>query len=142
MQIECPTIQFTIVIDFPDSDVDMVLNEISHGSIVPPMLMNGGRSYPVDKAKLSKTPTARSVDFCLAWVSGYVNTKEMEIVRHKWLNTHLDGLGIKVVSTYGLMQGCCHFVCECDYDKFSPALVRRVKDYAEDIFESNLKYHS
>lgn len=141
MKIDCPTIQFTIVIDFPESDVDAILNEIRHGIFVPAPLLSGAKQYPVDGNKLKHTPTGQSVDFCLAWIGGYVDTRTMEIVKGKWLETHLEALGVKVVSWYGLMQGCCHFVCECDYDKFNPELVHRVKDYAEGIFEKYLKYH-
>ncbi len=93
MKIETNTMSFRIDIDFDGSDVDMVYNEIkSRGS------SNGILSFLVDieskgyfgtkpkpfKLKGNKTPTEDSVNFCLQWLSGYVDRNQMCIVTGKW----------------------------------------------------------
>lgn len=112
----------------------------------------------IDQEELRKTPTEHSVEFCLQWLAGYVDRNTMKMTDSKWekdysadpitaispggseyttwptVKTELEELGIEVISTYGLMQGCCHLVCEIDYQFFSEGILNRARKEVEKVF--------
>jgi len=151
MNISSTIITFRIDIDFEGSDVDMVLEEMtSRGvtSIVPSILCDSAK-IKVDKKKLPKTPTEASVDFALNWLYGYVDKQRMctttgrsaKFQLREDEKTELEKIGIDVVSIYGLMQGCCNLICECDISIFSNELVEKAKEITKDVFKKFVKYH-
>lgn len=155
MKITSNIITFRIDIDFEDCEVDMVLKEMtSRGISTPvPSILCDGSKIKIDKSKLSKTPTEASVDFALNWIYGFVDRNEMCTQNYKWdkdyskpspcpvNKTELEKIGIEVKEIYGLMQGCCHFICECDMSIFSNELVDQAKKITNDIFKRFIKYH-
>ena len=167
METRCNLIQFRIDIDFKGCDVDMVFKEMaSRGVTTPvPSILCDGAKIPIDKNKLPKTPTEASVDFCLEWLHGYVDRNEMKIQNGKWdtdhskpmitattedgfeystwpsVQTELEELGVKVVSTYGLMMGTCHLICEVGLDEFSNQLVKDCKKVVFDVFKKLVQYY-
>ena len=151
MDISSTIITFRIDIDFEGSDVDMVLKEMTSrgvSSLVPSILCDGAK-VEVDKKKLTKTPTEASVDFALNWLSGFVDKQRMCITTGRSAKfqlredekTELEKIGVDVVSIYGLMQGCCHLICECDISIFSIELDEKAKGITENVFKKFVKYH-
>ena len=151
MTISCTTITFRIDIDFEGSDVDMVLKEMTSRGVtssVPSILCDGAK-IKVDKKKLPKTPTEESVDFALNWLYGFVDKQRMctttgrsaKFQLRENEKTELERIGIDVVSIYGLIQGCCHLICECDLSIFTPELVENAKKITNDVFRKFVKYY-
>ncbi len=167
MKTSTSFITFRIDVDFPESDVDMVLKEMTARGVttsVPHILCDSAK-IKIDKKKLPKTPTEASVDFALNWLAGYVDRNEMCIQNGKWdtdyskpsytaytknnmayttwpsVKTELEELGIEVESWYGLMQGTCHLICEIELNKFSPDLVTKAEEIVHKVFKKFVKYH-
>lgn len=72
MKVSSSIVKFRIDIDFPDSDVDMVLVEMGARGVqtpIPGFLTNSAK-IPIDKSKLHKTPSEASVNFALNWLAG------------------------------------------------------------------------
>lgn len=152
MKITSTIITFRIDIDLEDCEVDMVLKEMtSRGISTPvPSILCDGSKIKIDKSKLPKTPTEASVDFALNWLYGYVDKKRMCVTngrtssmytRTEEETTELEKIGIEVKEIYGLMQGCCHFICECDISIFSNELVEQANKITHDIFKRFVRYH-
>lgn len=151
MNVSSTIITFRIDIDFEGSDVDMVLKEMTSLGVVSPVpsILCDGAKIKVDKKKLPKTPTEASVDFALNWLYGYVDKQRMctttgrsaKFQLREDEKTELEKIGIDVVSIYGLMQGCCHLICECDMSIFNNELVEKAKEITKDVFKKFVKYH-
>jgi len=171
MKVSNSSIKFRIDIDFEDSDVDMVYNEMrSRGVTTPFTLAVIAEEYfkrasgkpvksflPIDESKLDKTPTEASVDFCLNWLAGFVDRNEMCVVNSKWTDyskprpegslrwetkTELEELGIDVTDWYGLMQGTCHLNCEVHTENFSPELVEKANLIVKEVFANLIVYYN
>jgi len=164
MKIENSNITFRIDIDFEGADVDMVFNEMfARGATTPftlaticeQVFSQKAEPIPVDKDKLPQTPTEASVDFCLNWLSGFVDRNEMCVVDSKWTDyskprpegqdrwttkTELEELGIDVTDWYGLMQGTCHLNCTVEFKDFSPELVEKANAIVKKVFEEYVIY--
>ena len=41
----------------------------------------------------------------------------------------------------GLMQGCCHLICECDISIFSSELIEKAKKITQKVFKKFVKIH-
>lgn len=121
MKFEIDSVCFKIRVDFPDCDVDAVFAELRVSTPVPGWLV-GARRHEV---ATPKTPTAQSIDNCL----NSLNNDEME------------KLGVRVIETYGLMMGCCYFVCKVDADKYTPELSNEVVSIAKKVFSKRVRYH-
>lgn len=154
MKISSTIITFRIDIDFDGCDVDMVLKEmISRGVTSPvPSILADGASTKIDKKKLPKTPKESTVDFALYWLYGFVDRNRMCTQNSKWdtdyskaecpkVKTELEELGIEVISIYGLMQGCCHLICECDISIFNNDLIEKSKEIVKKVFKKFVKYY-
>jgi hypothetical protein len=151
MNISSTIITFRIDIDFEGSDVDMVLKEMTSRGVTSPVpsILYDGAKIKVDKKKLPKTPTEASVDFALNWLYGYVDKQKMCTTTGRSAKfqlkedekTELEKIGIDVVNIYGLMQGCCHLICECDISIFSNELIEKAKEITKDVFKKFVKYH-
>jgi len=152
MNISSTMIKFRIDIDFEDSEVDMVYKEMTSRGVTSPVpsILCDGSKIKIDKSKLSKTPTEASVNFALNWLYGYVDKKRMCVTngrtssmykRTEEETTELEKIGIEVKEIYGLMQGCCHLICECDMSIFSTELVEKAKEITKDVFKKFIKYH-
>jgi hypothetical protein len=146
MNITESFVQYRIDIDFEDCDVDMVYKEMRARGVTTsvPTILTGSDNH---ECIGNKTPIEGTVDFCLNWLSGYVNRDDMRIQeRFRWNDesnkTELEILGIKVVSTYGLMMGGCHLICEVDSDKYSKELVNKSIVVINSIFKKYVKYHN
>ncbi len=174
MQVSTSIITFRIDIDFEDADVDMVYNEMRARGVqtpVPSLIVDyeaeggfGTKPKPF-KLKGNKTPTEATVDFCLKWLAGYVDRRNMCTTDSKWdcdygadwitvidndgfkyntkpeVKTELEEIGIEVTETYGLMQGCCHLICEVDAKLFSPELVAQANDIVAKVFKKYVRYY-
>lgn len=122
--------------------------------IVPSILVGPDKH----KCNSSKTPTEASVNWCLQWLSGYVDRNEMRTVSYLWTDykneennikfgqytsfaTEMIKLRINVVSTYGLMMGCCHLICEVDSSIYSPELVQEAIEITDSVFRKYIRYH-
>ena len=167
LNISNSEITFRIDIDFENCEVDMIYKEMANRgvtTIVPSILCNGA-TIPIDKSKLKYTPTEESVDFCLQWLSGYVDRNKMCIKSSKWdkdysqssitktdetgfkyttwpdVITELESIGVEVQSTYGLMMGCCHLICACSFETFSTELVNKVNKIVKDVFKKYVVYY-
>ena len=161
MKVSSSIVKFRIDIDFPDSEVDMVLVEMGARGVqtpIPGFLTNSAK-IPIDKSKLDKTPTEASVDFALNWLAGFVNRRNMTVQNSKWdvdygaglkpmktkdgfeymgcpeVKTELEEIGISVESWYGLMQGCCHLECEVDSKIYSKELVAQANAIVAKVFK-------
>lgn len=55
--------------------------------------------------------------------------------------TELEKIGINVIEIYGLLQGCCHLICECDISIFNLELVEKAKEITRQIFKKFVKYY-
>lgn len=167
MKVSSSIVNFRIDIDFPESDVDVVLIEMASRGVQTPILpfLTDMKQIPIDKTKLDKTPTEGSVDFALNWLAGFVNRRNMTVQNSKWdvdygaklepkktadgfeymgcpeVKTELEEIGIKVESWYGLMQGCCHLNCEVDSKLYSNELVAKANKIVEKVFKKFVKYH-
>jgi len=141
------TVTFRLDINFPNADVDAVLVEAMSSrmtGLVPPFLMDGKQGISLDQNKLVDTPTEGSVDFCLNLLWGFANENTFEITTGRSPSdspTPLEKLGINVTSIYGLMQGTCHLMCEVSYDKFSPKLVKKAQEIAQEVFDKYCIYY-
>jgi len=116
--IRSNTIRFRIDIDFPESDVDMVFNEISVLSS-PLSITTCGQTNRKQKEGCV-TPTDASVDRALEIVF-----KEID----------------DVSETYGLMMGTCHFWVECSIEDFQDARKKAIEK-AQKIFSDTLEFYS
>lgn len=127
MKISIELIRFRIDIDFDGCDVDMVLNEMTAKGIsfVPPILKG---NTPYNVGKIDKTPTDESVEKCLEM---FLDSEVEE----------LEKIGVNVFETYGLMQGCCHLMCECDISIFSKELITQSEKIVTKIFKKYVKYY-
>lgn len=144
MNISSTIVTFRIDIDFDGSDVDMVLKEMtSRGVSSPvPLILCDGAQIKIDKKKLKKTPTEASVQFALHWLFGFVDKRDMCTTNNKYYEkTELEEIGIEVVSIYGLTQGCCHLICQCDISIFNQSLVEKAKDITREVFKKLVKYY-
>lgn len=146
MNISESFIQYRIDIDFEDCDVDMVYKEMRGRRVagMVPSILVGPDNH---KCNSPKTPTEGTVNFCLQWLSGFVDREDMCIQeRHKWNDeknkTELEKLGVEVVSTYGLMMGGCHLICEVDASKYSKELVNKSIAVIDSIFKKYIRYHN
>lgn len=168
MKVSSSIVKFRIDIDFPDSEVDMVLVEMGARGVqtpIPGFLTNSAK-IRIDKTKLHKTPSEASVDFALYWLAGYVNRRNMTVQSNKWdvdygaglkpmktkdgfeymgcpeVKTELEEIGIKVDSWYGLMQGCCQLVCEVDSKIYSKELFSKANKIVEKVFKKFVQYYN
>ncbi len=156
MKVSSNIVKFRIDIDFEDSDVDMVYNEMRARGVttpVPSLIVSfeadGGFGEKPKKFKLKgdKTPTEASVDFCLKWLDGFVDREEMCTTSGRSIYdknnpiTELEELGIEVESTYGLMMGCCHLICVVDSELYSQELVNKANKIVYDIFNKYVVYY-
>lgn len=53
-----------------------------------------------------------------------------------------EDLNVKVIGTYGLLQGTCHLIFEVDYELYSPELVQKVTNIVQAIFQKHVKYYN
>lgn len=151
MKISSTIITFRIDIDFEDCEVDMVYKEMTARGVQTPVpsLLCDGAKIKVDKNKLPKTPTEASVDFALHWLWGFVDKQRICITTGRSAKfqlredekTELEKIGIEVTEIYGLMQGCCHFICECDVSIFSIELIEKAKEITQTAFRKFVRYH-
>ena len=148
MKVSSSIVSFRIDIDFEKSDVDMVYNEMRARGVttpVPSLIISfeadGGFGRKPKKFKLkgNQTPTEASVDFCLQWLSGFVDREEMCTTSGRSIYdknkpiTELEELGIEVTSTDGLMMGCCHLICEVDSKLYSNKLVKKANEIVYEV---------
>ncbi len=174
MKVSSSIVKFRIDIDFEKSDVDMVYNEMRARGVTTPMPSlivsfeaDGGFGHKPKKFKLkgNQTPTEASVDFCLQWLSGFVDRNKMCTQSQKWdkdysapritkkmddgfeyvtapdMITELEEIGIEVESTYGLMMGCCHLICVVDSKLYSNKLVKKANEIVYDVFKKYVVYY-
>lgn len=141
MKIECSFIQFRVDIDFPEADVDMALAEnwSSHTPLTP---FAGTFTHKLRKG--SATPRGESVALALDYLHGCAR----QISKNKWESTshitplpELEEMGVSVVSTYGLMQGCCHIEFEVAAEKFTSELVSKVTAFVGQVFKRFVRYY-
>lgn len=163
MRVSNSLIQFRIDIYFENCDVDTVYQEARQSGyigIVPHLLIEPH----THKIKGNTTPTSDTVDFALQWLSGFVDRNKMCTTDSKWdtdytnriiqhlpdgtayttgtpFKTELEQIGIEVVSTYGLMMGTCHLICEVDSKLFSPELVNQANNIVFEVFKRFVKYY-
>ena len=123
-----------------------------------PSLLCDAAQIPIDETKLEATPSEGSVDFCLNWLAGFVDRNEMCTTSGKWTDyslpessrrtinnctsttTELEALGVTVESWYGLMQGTCHLILECDFQDFSKELVESCNAVVQEVFEKYAQF--
>lgn len=151
MKISTTIITFRIDIDFEGADVDMVLKEMTARGVTSPVpsILCDNSQIKINKKKLRKTPTESSVNFALHWLWGYVDKQSMctttgrntKFQLKEDEKTELEKIGVDVVSIYGLMQGCCHLICECDISIFSKELVQEAQVITQNVFNKFITYH-
>ncbi len=135
------TISFRIDIDFPNSCCDVVLREMMNRGVdtpIPPMFTNGSK-VPINATKLKYTPTEGSVQLCLDLLMDNIRPDAISQTKHP--SDQLQEIGVKVVSTYGLLQSTCHIVCEVDYKEFTAELVKKTTKIVQDTFDKYCIYH-
>jgi len=143
MNITEDTLMVKIIVDFEESDVDMVYRETMssfYSRLVPSYFSDPSRIL-IDNSKLDKTPTAESISFCLAWLGGFVDENEMKALRHKRNKGLLEDLGFQIEETCELMQGTCSLTCSIDPDDYSKEKVNKAKKIIEDVFKKYVVYY-
>lgn len=144
MKISTTLVTFRIDIDFEDCEVDMVLKKMHNAGVQTPIpsILTDGAKIPIDKSKLSKTPTMASVEFALNWLWGFVDEREMCVTSGKYRKqTELEQIGVSVTDIYGLMQGTCHLICETEIEHFNNDLVNKSQEIVEKVFKKYIRYH-